>query len=146
MSTLSKKQNIVDLLLNADLNELERPSKIVEIKRLSEIFGSEFKVKCIALTPAKDAEISDMCISFDEGMKTDIDISEMQVLTLIEGVCDLEGKPLFKNKELMDKFGSPTPKELIRKVLLPGEQSNLYKVIQDAMGYGKGTVVEEVKN
>ena len=131
---LLKNINIVDLLLNADTENLERPSTIVELKRLSTIFGQEFKVMCRALTISKDEE------------KTDIDLPEMQMLTIIEGVCDLDGKLLFKNKELMDKFKAPTPKELARKLLLPGEITNLYRILQDVMGYGKNAVIEEVKN
>ncbi|HDK5766223.1 TPA: phage portal protein, partial [Clostridioides difficile] len=86
------------------------------------------------------------CLKIDENMKTDIDLPEMQMLTIIEGVCDLDGKLLFKNKELMDKFKAPTPKELARKLLLPGEITNLYRILQDVMGYGKNAVIEEVKN
>ena len=52
------------------------------------------------------------------------------MLTIIEGVCDLDGKLLFKNKELMDKFKAPTPKELARKLLLPGEITNLYRYFE----------------
>ena len=38
--------NVIDLLLNADLAQIERPSKEVEIKRLSYIFGEKFTVLC----------------------------------------------------------------------------------------------------
>lgn len=143
---LSKNINIVDLLLNSDTENLERLSTIVELKRLSTIFGQEFKVMCRALTISKDEEIQNTCLKIDENMKTDIDLPEMQMLTIIEGVCDLDGKLLFKNKELMDKFKAPTPKELARKLLLPGEITNLYRILQDVMGYGKNAVIEEVKN
>ncbi len=100
---------------------------------------------CRALTISKDEEIQNTCLKIDENMKTDIDLPEMQMLTIIEGVCDLDGKLLFKNKELMDKFKAPTPKELARKLLLPGEITNLYRILQDVMGYGKNAVIEEVK-
>ncbi|HBF8940381.1 TPA: phage portal protein, partial [Clostridioides difficile] len=33
-----------------------------------------------------------------------------------------------------------------RKLLLPGEITNLYRILQDVMGYGKNAVIEEVKN
>ena len=42
--------NVIDLLLNADIEQIERPSKEVEIKRLSNIFGEKFTVLCKALT------------------------------------------------------------------------------------------------
>lgn len=47
---------------------------------------------------------------------------------IIEGVCDLDGKFLFKNKELMDKFKVLILKELVRKLLLLGEIINLYRI------------------
>ena len=33
--------NVIDLLLNADLEQIQRPSKEVEIKRLSNIFVND---------------------------------------------------------------------------------------------------------
>ena len=36
--------NIVDLLLNADLEQIQRPSKEVEIKRLSNVLGEKVTV------------------------------------------------------------------------------------------------------
>lgn len=59
-----KNINIVDLLLNADTENLERPSTIVELKRLSTIFGQEFKVMCRALTISKDEEIQILVLNW----------------------------------------------------------------------------------
>ena len=54
--------SIIDLLLNADLEQIERPSKEVEIKRLSNIFGEKFTVLCKALAYDKYSEIQENCI------------------------------------------------------------------------------------
>ena len=36
--------NVIDLLLNADLEQIERPVKEVEIKRLSNVLGEKLTV------------------------------------------------------------------------------------------------------
>ena len=54
--------NVIDLLLNADIEQIERPSKEVEIKRLSNIFGEKFTVLCKALAYDKYSEIQENCI------------------------------------------------------------------------------------
>ena len=54
--------NVIDLLLNADLEQIERPVKEVEIKRLSNVFGEKFTVLCKALTYDKYSEIQENCI------------------------------------------------------------------------------------
>ena len=51
--------NVIDLLLNADLEQIERPTIEVEIKRLSNIFGSKFTVLCKAFTYDKYSEIQE---------------------------------------------------------------------------------------
>ena len=54
--------NVIDLLLNADLEQIERPSKEVEIKRLSNALGEKFTVLCKALSYDKYSEIQENCI------------------------------------------------------------------------------------
>ena len=49
--------SIIDLLLNTDLEQIERPSKEVEIKRLSNILGEKFTVLCKSLSYDKYSEI-----------------------------------------------------------------------------------------
>ena len=65
----------------------------------------------------------------------------MQIMTVLAGVKE----PNLKNKELMEKFNAPTPKELLQKLLLSGEITNLYNVISELSGYGPDSVAE-VKN
>ena len=43
------------------------------------------------------------------------------------------------------KFGSPTPKELIKKILLSGEIVSIYGAVSDISGF-KDSSIEEVKN
>lgn len=130
--------NTLDLLLQLDESKLKKPCKEVEMKRLSELTSERVIFKVEALTPEKMEEIQEMAM--DESMEN-INVSELQMMTVLEGVKD----PNFKTKELMDKFGVYTPKDLIRKILLPGEIITLYNIIGDLSGFD-GSAVEEVKN
>ena len=130
--------NTLDLLLQLDESKLKKPSKEVEMKRLSELTGAKVIFKVEALTPAKMEEIQEIAMDTDT---ENINISELQIMTVLEGVRD----PNFKTKDLMDKFGVYTPKDLIRKILLPGEIITLYNIIGDLSGFDGGAV-EEVKN
>ena len=136
--------NILDLLLGADIEKIELPTKQVEITRLSAIYGAPFVVTCKALTPEKYEEVQDMAVAV-KGKDVDLDVSLMQTLTVIEGVVDADGKPLMKNKDLMAKFKAQTPKELTKKIFLSGELTNLYGEIGKLTGFSD-TAIAEVKN
>lgn len=92
--------NILDLLLGSDVGEIKLPTKEVEITRLSQVYGAPFILTIKAITPAKFEEIQDMSIDV-KGKDADIDITQLQLFTVIEGVVDATGAPMFKNKELM---------------------------------------------
>lgn len=138
-------KNIIDLLLAAEDSKFQRPSREVEIKRLSDVLGEKFVVKCEAISVDTYEEIQEQTMTIDDEGKPDVNFNDMQLFTVMEGVVDDEGKKLFFNKELQKKFGAPTPKELVRKLLLSGEISKLYNTISDLSGFGKKSV-EEVKN
>ncbi len=144
--TVEKKEaiNVLDLLLGSDVGVINLPTKRMEIKRLSEIFGSPFIVTCIALTPDKYEDVQNMALDIS-GKDVDIDINLLKVVAVIEGVQDDTGKFLFKNKELMTKFKAPTPKELVKKLLLSGEIDSLYSSIASLSGFGDNAVTE-IKN
>jgi hypothetical protein len=84
------------------------------------------------------SEIQDMSIDYE---KESVNLEELQVMTVIEGTKE----PNFKSKELMDKFKVYTPKDLVKKLLLPGEIISLYNMIGELSGFN-GETVEEVKN
>ncbi|AOT70686.1 phage tail assembly chaperone [Geosporobacter ferrireducens] len=130
--------NTLDLLLQLDEQKLKKPSKEVEVKRLSELTGSKVVFRIEALTPAKMDEIQEMSID----KNTDhINMAELQIMTVVEGTKD----PNFKSKELMDKFNVYTPKDLIKKILLPGEILTLYNMVGELSGFDGGAI-EEIKN
>ena len=136
--------NVLDLLLGSDIGEIKLPTKEMEITRLSGVFGAPFVITVSALSPDRYEEVQDMAVSV-KGKDADIEISLLQVLVVMEGVVDPNGKPMFKNKDLMAKFKASTPKELVRKLLLSGEIANIYGEIANLSGFGDGAV-KEVKN
>lgn len=136
--------NVLDLLLGSDIGEIKLPTKNMEIKRLSEVFGAPFVITVSALSPDRYEEVQDMAVSVN-GKDADIEISLLQMLVVMEGVMDPNGKPMFKNKDLMAKFKASTPKELVRKLLLSGEIATIYGEIASLSGFGEGSVTE-VKN
>ena len=131
--------NILDLLLGSDVGEIKLPTKEVEITRLSQVYGAPFILIIKAITPAKFEEID------VKGKDADIDITQLQLFTVIEGVVDATGAPMFKNKELMSKFKVSTPKDLVRAILLSGEIAKIYGEISELAGFGDNAV-KEVKN
>lgn len=136
--------NILDLLLGSDIGEIKLPTKQVEITRLTEAYGKPFIITCKALTPERYEEVQDMAVNV-QGKDVDLDVTLLQLFVTIEGVVDEAGKPLFKNKDLMAKFKAQTPKELVRKILLSGEITNVYSEIAKLSGFGEDAV-KEVKN
>jgi hypothetical protein len=136
--------NVLDLLLGSDIGEIKLPTKQIEITRLSEVYGKPFVVTCKALSPEKYEEVQDMALKVN-GKDVDLDVNLLQLFVALEGIVDDSGKRMFRNKELMTKFKATTPKELIKKILLSGEITNLYGEIAKLSGFGENAVVE-VKN
>lgn len=136
--------NVLDLLLGSDIGEIKLPTKTVEITRLTEVFGKPFILTCQALSPEKYEEVQDMAVSV-KGKDVDLDVSQLQLFTVMEGVIGEDGKPLFKSAELRSKFKVPTPKDVVRKILLSGEITAVYTEIAKLSGFGDGAV-KEVKN
>lgn len=136
--------NVLDLLLGADVGEIKLPTKQIEITRLTEVFGAPFILTCKALSPDKFEEVQDMAVSI-KGKDADIEVSLLQLLVVMEGVVDGSEKPMFKNKDLMAKFKAPSPKDLVKKLLLSGEITQIYQTISTLSGFGENAV-KEVKN
>lgn len=136
--------SVLDLLLGADTGKIKLPTSEVEITRLSEVFGKPFILTCQALTPEKYEEVQDMALQVS-GKDVDLDLAQLQLFTVMEGVIDSNGNPLFKSKELRTKYKVPTPKEVVRKVLLSGEIVAVYTEIAKLTGFDDGAV-KQVKN
>lgn len=131
--------NTLDLLLKADMEKFKLPTKKVEIPRLSTLFNGQAIFTCRALSSSKYSEIQEAA-NFDGGNQ-EINVGEIQMMTVLAGVIE----PNFRDKELMEHFKTPTPAELVKKLLLPGEIVTLFNVISDISGFGDD-VIKEIKN
>ena len=120
--------NIVEELLKIDLGEVEIPkeTKKIYLKKLKR----EFSFECVALDAEKANEIRMKSIDLTSGTVDDIDMFKLQAYTVIEG-C----KNVFKNKDLMKHFNAPTPIELVRRLLLDGELTELSNTITELSSY-----------
>lgn len=130
--------NIVEELLKIDLGEVEIPreTKRIYLKKLKK----EFSFECVALDAEKANEIRMKSIDLASGTVDDIDMFKLQAYTVIEG-C----KNVFKNKDLMKHFNAPTPIELIRRLLLDGELTELSNTITELSSYQE-VKDNEIKN
>ena len=130
--------NIVEELLKIDLGEIEIPkeTKKIYLKKLKR----EFSFECVALDVEKANEIRMKSIDLASGTVDDIDMFKLQAYTVIEG-C----KNVFKNKDLMKHFNAPTPIELVRRLLLDGELTELSNTITELSSYQE-VKDNEIKN
>ena len=148
-----KVVNMLDLLLGADLGTIKVPHRDVEISRLSEALGAPFIVRCKALSQDKHEELQDMAVEI-KGKDVDLDVNQLQIMTIIEGVealvPDEKGELvsaglLLKNNDLKAKYKAATPKDLAKRFFMPGEIAKLYSTISELSGFSE-TAVKEVKN
>lgn len=131
--------NIVEELLKIDNEKLKMPTKDVTLK-LGKLGGKKFTFTCKAIDQEKFSEIQENTFNVSkQGAVKGTNLALITVLTLTEG-CEA-----FKSKELMEHFKAPTPKELINKLLLPGEAEDLFKAINDLNNFTKEDE-EEIKN
>src|SRR5699024_5384200 len=130
--------NIVEELLKIDLVEIEIPkeTKKIYLNKLKK----ELEFECIALDAEKANDIRMKAIVLTSGTVDDIDMFKLQAYTVIEG-C----KNVFKNKDLMKHFNAPTPIELVRRLLLDGELTELSNTITELSSYQE-VKDNEIKN
>ena len=129
-------KNSLDLLLAIDTDKIKRPTKEVEIKRLSELTGGRVVFSLQSLTTNEHSDVMETCT--DSG---NINRLELQKMIILKGVTS----PDFKDKSLLEKFDVPTPKALIEKLLLPGEIVSVYNEISELSGFSENAV-SELKN
>ncbi len=119
--------NILDVLLKNEPPKAEKKREY-KIKRLSEAWNTDVVLELKALGYNRVAEIKEMK---DE---------EIPIHIILAG----ETTGVFKNKELMEKYGVPTPTELVKKILSAGEIEEISKQIEVLSGYRTKTI-EEIK-
>lgn len=123
--------DILTLLLDSNLPDISKdlPTAQFEVQRLSKLAGAPIVFTLRALPYGRINELRK--ISSDE---TDIDI-------LLAGCVE----PSLKEKSLLEKFDAPTPAELVRSMLLPGEIADLSIEVEKLSGYRRRTITD-VKN
>jgi len=132
--------NLVEKLLKLDAGTIEIPSKVITVQ--SKKLKQPIEFPCKAVDAEKYAEIQEGALEIRKGDVRKINMYAMKTLIIIEGCPEV-----FKSKEVMDHFGVPTPKELIKKLLLSGEIDDLYNGINELSGYEKDDEDEEtIKN
>ncbi|RTE05489.1 phage tail assembly chaperone [Paenibacillus whitsoniae] len=126
--------NTLDLLLSIHPDKLKRPVMDIEIKRLSEAAGGKVLFSIQALTPDEEEEIRGIATSNDG----DVDPVKTRIFAMLAGVKS----PNLKDAKLLEKYGVITPKELVTKLLQPGEILQVYNKIMSLSGYGDDAVTE----
>lgn len=118
--------NTLELLLKIEAKDL--PEKEYKVKRLSGLCGAPVVFKLRALPYNRAAELS-------RAEKEDIEVH-----ILLAGVVE----PNLKAPELMAKYNAPTPAEMVKKMLLPGEIVDISRAVERLSGYRIDTI-EEIK-
>ncbi|QEY34615.1 hypothetical protein FL966_05860 [Caproiciproducens galactitolivorans] len=119
--------NTLELLLKAEIPNA--PEKELKMKRLSKLCGGNVIFTIRALTYSRVAEI-----------KESHNVEDMPVVIVLAGLKS----PDLKSPELLAKYSVPTPAELLKKMLLPGEIEDLSREVEKLSGYRVSTV-EEIK-
>lgn len=131
--------NTVEKLLKFDAGKLKTPEKEIKM-RLKKLDNQEFTFRIKAIDPEFVAEMQENSIEIRNGDIDKIKTYNQKVFTIIEGCPDI-----FKNKDIMRHFNCPTPKELVKKLLLSGEMDKLKSEIDKLNGYDQDKK-EEIKN
>lgn len=116
----------LELLLRADMPCM--PEKEFKLKRLSQICGEPVVFKLRALPYNRAAELT-------KDQKDDLNVH-----IILAGTVE----PNLKDKGLLAHFDAPTPAELLKKMLLPGEIEDISREVEKLSGYRTNTV-EEIK-
>lgn len=137
--------SVLALLLNADAKKIEeKQTKKMEIPRLSAALGAPFELELQPIDPELYAQIQESAVNLDKkGQLKNIDSYALSVRTCVEGIKE----PSMKNKDLMKKFGAATPNDLVKKLFLSGEISDIVQKISQVNGYTSQDETDEaVKN
>lgn len=121
---------LLDKLLRPEIPAVAKklPMGKFRVKRLSEAAGEDVIFTLRALPYGRVKEIQEMT-------------GDSEVAILLAGVVE----PDLKAPALMEKFGGPTPAEMVKGLLLPGEIADLSRAVEKLSGYRRETI-EEIKN
>lgn len=122
--------SVLDLLLGGSIPNVEKdlPTATYKVDRLSALAGHDVVFTLKALPYGKVHDI--------ERFTQDVDVN-----ILLAGCVE----PNLKDERLQAKFGGATPADVVKKMLLAGEITDLSQAIEKLSGYRRLTITE-VKN
>lgn len=122
--------SLVDLLLRPELPNVRRelPTKKFELPRLSKLVGEKVIFTLRGLPYGRVQEL--------RRLEED---SEIQIL--LSGCVE----PDLKDRRFLERYGAPTPADVVTAMLLPGEVADLSRAVERLSGYRMVTI-GEVKN
>lgn len=122
---------LLDLLLKPEVPNVQKtlPTAQYKVKRLSELAGEDVVFSLRGLPYGRVEELKEN------------NSEDMGIHILLSGVVT----PDLRDKRLMEKFGSMTPVETVKAMLLPGEIEDISRAVERLCGYRRNTI-EEVKN
>lgn len=131
MEQEKKQSDLLALLLRPELPNVmkELPEARYNVTRLSKLLGQKVAFTLRGLPYGKVERLRG---SGSEDVEIDI---------LLAGCVD----PDLKAPQLRDRFGGPTPKEMVKAMLLPGEIADLSRAVERLCGY-RILTIEEIKN
>ncbi len=137
---------LTELLLSTNPEQvIVLPTDTFEVPRLSNAFGSAFVVTLQAIPSKRMTEIQQRNMSIDGDGRQDINLYDLQLSLLADGIVDKD----FNNVEVLKKYGAATKKDLFEKLFLAGEIAAISEKINKLSGYDKEKnkkIAEEVKN
>lgn len=139
----------LDMLLNLNPEQVvSKPRKQLYMPRLSELSDSKvfFTLQALTLDEAKEIRENAAKIRFNKAHEREdyYDEEEAALFSILQGVVD----PDLRDKRLLEKFSAPTPKDLVKKLLLSGEIANISEQIMKLSGFNSlgEPDGEEIKN
>ncbi|WP_268623890.1 phage tail assembly chaperone [Paenibacillus alvei] len=133
--------SIINTLLELDKSQLELPTKMVKINRLSQVAGKLVEFKVSGISPERMRELREMNKRLNpETKEVEIDFDKVQAEMLLTGIVE----PNLRDEQLLKHYGAVTPHEVLDALLNIGEQEALYAEIGMLTGYGV-EAIEEVK-
>ncbi|RFZ79857.1 hypothetical protein DS742_05190 [Lacrimispora amygdalina] len=133
--------NLAEKLMKLDRKKLEEvPTGEIEIKRLSQLTGEPFTVKCRAIPGERYTEIGS--VMTDHKGKLDLGkVYRVNTLLAVEGVVE----PDLRDAKLQEHFSCKTPKDLAEVLFQGGEMSKVGDLITELSGFGEESD-NEIKN
>lgn len=122
--------SVLEVLLGGSIPNVEKelPTASYKVDRLSALAGHDVVFQLKALPYGKVHDI--------ERFTQDVDVN-----ILLAGCVE----PNLKDERLQEKFGGATPADVVKRMLLAGEITDLSQAVEKLSGYRRLTITE-VKN